>query len=140
MDEAELRIEGVIVENPLLPGSAHELGSIRSRHECKGRTGFQGAKDADESLGDALVPDEVLGPFVLAELAGAIDVVTTGLLRPVAAMSDQAVGVLGCHGLHEVGSADLQNVIDKVLEFARRRQRQMALEDDPVETGEYGDN
>ena len=140
MDKAELRIEEVVIENPLLPGSAHELRSAGARYECEAGAGFQGAEDADESLGDALVPDEALGPFVLAELAGAIDVVTTGVLRPVAGMSDQAVGVLRCHDFHEVGSADLQNAIDKVLEFARRRQRQMALEDDPVETREYGDN
>ena len=98
------------------------------------------AEDADESLGDALVSDEVLGPLVLAELAGAIHVVTGSLLRPVPGMSDQTVRVLGGDGFHEVGPADLQNAIDEVLEFAGSRQGEMALEDDSVKTGEHSDD
>ena len=138
----KLRIEEVVIENPLLPGSAHELRSAGARYECEAGAGFQGAEDADESLGE--LPWSRMRLWAhssLRELAGAIDVVTTGVLRPVAGyMSDQAVGVLRCHGFHDVGSADLRNAIDKLLGFGRRRQYQMALEDDPVETREYGDN
>ena len=132
VDQAELGIEEVVVEDPLLPGSADELGPLGARHECEGRTGFLSAEDADESLGDALVADEVVGPLVLAELAGAIHVGAAGLPRPALGMRDQAVGVLGRHGLHEVAAANLQNAIDEVLEFAGSRQGEMALEDDAV--------
>ena len=104
VDQAELRIEEVIVEHALLPGSADELGPFGAGHECEGRAGFLGAEDADESLGDALVADEVLGPLVLAELAGAIDVGAAGLLRPALGVLDQAVGVLGRDSLDEIGS------------------------------------
>ena len=133
VDQAELRIEEVVIEDPLLPGSADELRPFGAGHECEGRTGFLGAEDADESLGDALVADEVVGPLVLAELAGAIHVGAAGLLRPALGMLDQAVGVLGRHGFHEVATANFQNAIDEVFEFAGSRQGQMALEDDPVE-------
>jgi hypothetical protein len=107
VNQAELRIEEIVVENPLLPGSAHELRPTGARHDCERGTGFQGAEDAGQSLGDALIADEILGPLVLAELAGAIHVVTGGLLRPVPGMSDQTVRVLGGNGFHEVGPADL---------------------------------
>jgi hypothetical protein len=102
VDKAELRIEEVVIENPLLPGSAHELGSAGARYECEAGASFQGAEDADESLGDAPIADQILGPLVLAELACAIDVVTASLLRGVAGMSNQAVGVLGSNDFHEV--------------------------------------
>ena len=122
VDQAELGIEEVVVEHPLLSGSTDELGPFGAGHECEGGTGFLGAEDADESLGDALVADEVLGPLVLAELAGAILVGAAGLLRPVLGMLDQAVGVLGRQGFHEVGAANFQDAIDEVFEFAGSRQ------------------
>ena len=106
VDQAELGIEEVVIEDPLLPGSADELGPFGARHEREGGTGFLGAEDADESLGDALVADQVVGPLVLAELAGAIEVGAAGLPCPVLGMLDQTVGVLGCQGLHEVGSGE----------------------------------
>ena len=140
VDQAELTVEEVVVEDPLLAGPADELRPFRPGHECERRTGFQGTEDAHESLGDALVSDEVVGPLVLAELAGAIRVGAAGLLRPVLGMRDQAIGVLGCQGLHEVATADLQDAVDEVLEFAGGGQGQMALEDDAVEAGEHGDD
>ena len=82
VDQAELGIEEVVIEDPLLSGSADELGPFGTRHEREGRTGFLGAEDADESLEDALFADEVMGPLVLAELAGAIHV-TDPRLSPV---------------------------------------------------------
>ena len=95
MDQAELRIKEVIIEDSLLPGSADELGPFRARHECEGRTSFLSAEDTNESLGDALIADEVVGPLVLAELPCAIHVGSAGLPRPALGMRDQAVGVLG---------------------------------------------
>ena len=59
VDQSELRIEEVVVEDPLLSVTADELGPFGTLHECEGGAGFQGAKDADKSLGDALVSDEV---------------------------------------------------------------------------------
>ena len=140
VDQAELGIEEVVVEHPLLSVSTDELGPLGAGHECEGRTGFQSAEDADESLGDALVADEVVGPLVLAELAGAIDVGAAGLPSPFLGMLDQTVGVLGGQGFHEVGAANFQNAIDEVFEFAGSRQGEMALEDDAVKTGEHGDD
>jgi len=133
VDQAELRIEEVVIEDPLLSVSTDELGPLRARHECEGRTGFLSAEDADEPLGDALVADEVLGPFVLAELAGAIQVCAAFFSRPFLGMLDQTIGVLGCHGFHEVAAANFQNAIDETFEFAGSRQGQMAFEEDTVE-------
>ena len=79
MDQAELRIKEVIIEDSLLPGSADELGPFGARHECEGRTSFLSAEDTNESLGDALIADEVVGPLVLAELPCAIHVGSAGL-------------------------------------------------------------
>jgi hypothetical protein len=83
---------------------------------------------------------EVLGPLVLAELAGAINVGASALLRLVLGMGDQVVGVLRSQRLHEVGAAHFQDAIDEVLEFATSRQGEMALEDDAVEAGERSDD
>ena len=140
VDQAELGIEEVVIEDPLLPGSADELGPVGTRHKREGRTRLLGAEDTDKSLGDTLVADEVLGPLVLAELAGAIQVDSASLPRPALSMRDETVRVLRRHGFHEVGAANFQNAIDEVFEFAGSRQGQMALEDDAVKTGEHGDD
>jgi hypothetical protein len=140
VDQAELGIEEVVIEHPLLPGSADELGPLGAGHKSEGRASFLSAEDADESLGDALVADEVLGPLVLAELAGAIFVGATGIPSPALGMLDQAVGVLGRPGFHEVCAANFQDAIDEVFEFAGSRQGEMALEDDPVEAMEGADD
>ncbi len=92
-----------------------------------------GAKDADESLEDGLVADEIEGPLVLAEVAGAIHVGATSLPRPGPGMFNQTLRVLGRHEFDEVAAANHQNEIDKTLEFAGRSQGQMAFEDDTVE-------
>src|SRR5205814_5214570 len=94
VDQAELGIEKVVIEDPLLPRSADELRSIGAGDECKGGTGFLGAQDADKSFEDALVSYELLSPLVLAELAGAILVGAASLPRPVLGVIDQSVGVL----------------------------------------------
>jgi hypothetical protein len=60
VDQAELGIEEVVIEDPLLSVSADELGPLGAGHEGEGRTGFLSAEDADESLGDSLVADEAL--------------------------------------------------------------------------------
>jgi hypothetical protein len=92
-----------------------------------------GAKDADEPLEDALVADELEGPFVLAKLASAIHVGATSLPRPGPRMLNQTLRVLGRHEFNEVAAANLQNEIDKAFEFVGRSQGQMALEEDTVE-------
>jgi hypothetical protein len=102
VDKAELTIEEVVIENPLLTGSAHELGAAGSRYECEAGASFLGAKDGNESLRDAVIADQILGPLVLAELASAIHVNTAGLLRSVAGMSNQSVGVLWSNIFHEI--------------------------------------
>jgi hypothetical protein len=140
VDQAEPGIEEVVIEDPLLSVSTDELGPLRARHECEGRTGFLRAEDDDKSLGDALVSEEILGPFVLSELAGARFVGATGLPSPDLGVLDQAVGVLGRQSFPEIGAANFQNAIDEVFEFAGSRQGEMALEDDAVKTGEHGDN
>src|SRR5262249_55501136 len=139
-DQAELGIEEVVVEDPLLSGSADELRPIGAGDQRQGGAGFWGAEDADESLGDALVADEVLGPRVLAERAGAILGGAAGLRRPFPGLLDQAIGVLGGDRLHEIGAADLEDAIDEGLEFAGSGQGEMALEDDAIKTGEHGDD
>ena len=55
-------------------------------------------------------------------------------------MRDEAVGVLGGHGLHEMAPTNSQNAIDEVLEFAGSRQGKMALENDPVEAMKSADD
>ena len=140
VDQTELGIEEIVVEDALLSLPTDELGPLGSGDEREGRAGFQSAEDADEPLGNALVADEVLGPLILAELAGAIHVGAAGLLRPVLGVCDQAVGRLGCHGFQEVGAADFQDAINEVFEFAGSCQGEMALEDDAVEAGEHGDD
>jgi hypothetical protein len=55
VDQPEPRVEGVAIKDPLLPGSADELGAFGSGHECQARTGFLRAEDPDKSLGEALV-------------------------------------------------------------------------------------
>src|SRR5262249_26197966 len=127
-------------EDPLLPRSTDELGAIGARHESKGGAGFLGAEDADKSLGDALVACELLSPPVLAELAGAILVGAASLPRPVLGVIDQSVGILRCEGLHEVGTANFQDVIDEAFKFVGSCQGQMALEDDAVKTGEHSND
>jgi hypothetical protein len=87
-----------------------------------------------------LVSDEVLGPLVLAELAGAMLGGATSLPGPSLGMLGQSVGGPRCHGFHEVGTANFQNAIDEVFQFAGSRQGQMALGDDAVKTGRHGDN
>ena len=140
MDQAELGIKEVVIEDALLSVSADEFGSLRPVNECEGGTGFQCAKDADESLGDRLVADEIVSPLVLAELASAIEVGAAVFPSPFLSMLDEAIGVLGCQGFHELGAADVQDAIDEVFQFAGSRQGQMTLEDDAVETGEHGDD
>ena len=93
MDQTELGIEEVVVEDPLLSGSADELGTFGAGHKSEGRASFLSAKDADESLGDALIADQALGPLVLAKLAGAILVGAAGLPSPALGLLDQAVSV-----------------------------------------------
>src|SRR5262249_10078720 len=93
-----------------------------------------------KSLGDALVAYELLSPPVLAELAGAILVGAASLPRPVLGVIDQSVGILRCEGLHEVGTANFQDVIDEAFKFVGSCQGQMALEDDAVKTGEHSND
>jgi hypothetical protein len=91
------------------------------------------AKDADESLDDAFVADELKRPFVLAELTGAICVGAASLSRPGLGILNQTLRVLGRHDFDEVAAANLQNVIDETFEFVGRRQGQMAFEENTVE-------
>ena len=140
VDQSELGIEEVIVKHALLPGSTDELRSLGAWNEGKGRTGLQGAQDADKSCDDTLLADDALSPLVLAEVTGAIQVGAPGLASPILGVRDKAVGVLRSQGLHEVGAAHLQHAIDEVLELTRRRQGQMALEENAVKTGKHGDD
>ena len=44
VNEAGQRIEEIVVENPLLPGSAHELRPTEARHDCELRDRFPGCR------------------------------------------------------------------------------------------------
>ena len=118
VDQAELWIEEVVIEYPLLPRSADELRAFGTWHKRKGGTRLLSAEDTDESLGNTLGADQVEGPLVLAELAGAIQVDSAGLLRQSLGMRDQAIGALRRNGFHEVATANFENAIDEVLELA----------------------
>ena len=109
-------------------------------NEGEGVAGFLGAEDADESAFDALLADELLGPVLLAERAGAIKVDAAGLVGQALSVLDETVGEVRGEHLDEVAAPHPENVIDEALQFPRGRHGQMALEDDAIKTVQGADD
>src|SRR6185312_15569313 len=117
MNEAELRIEEVVIEDTLLSRLGDESRPLLAGNESEGVAGFQGAEDTDEPFFEALFANERLGPLVLLEGAGAIEIGALRLACELLGMSDEPIGPLRGKGLHEVGAADFEDVIDESFEF-----------------------
>src|SRR5271169_6732575 len=79
VDEAQLRIEEIIVEHSLLTQPGNESRPPLAGNEGKRLAGFLGAQDTDQSRLDALLADQLLGPLLLLERTGAIKVGATCL-------------------------------------------------------------
>ena len=140
MDEAELRIEEVVVEHALSAGLRDESRPTVARHEYERIAGFQGAEDANESGFDALFADQLFGPMVLLERTVAIEIGVASLGGDGASVFDEAVAVLRSNDFDEVAASHLEDVIDETLQFPRGRHGQMPLEDHPVKTMQGADD
>jgi hypothetical protein len=55
VDQTQLRIEEIVVENALLPGPGKEAGPFVTWNQLERVAGFLGAKNADETVFDALL-------------------------------------------------------------------------------------
>ena len=77
--------------------------------------GLLAAEDRHQSLGDAVVSDDILDVGLLAELSLVVFVGPTGLLGEGFGMLDQAVGCRLQQG-EEVLAADLQHAVHKRVE------------------------
>src|SRR5260370_37258174 len=130
--EAKTRIEEIVVEHALLPWPRDKARTFFAARELKGVAGFLGAQDPDESLGNAVLADEFLGPFLLAELAGAIQEDAPGFASESFPVLDKFLGVLGSELLHEILAADFQDIVHKPFEFPGRGQPQMPFVDGAI--------
>ena len=84
--------------------------------------------------------DELLGPVLLAEGAGAIEVCAAGLLGAALGVFDEAVAVARGEHLDEVATPHLEHVIDEALQFPRGGHGQMPFEDYTVKTMQRADD
>src|SRR3989442_11978381 len=94
MNETELRIEEVIVEHALLPGTGNESGPFVAGHELERVAGFLSAEDADEPAFDALLAHQLFGPLVLLEGAGAVQIRAAGLGGEALGVLHEKMGIL----------------------------------------------
>ena len=115
MDEAELRIEEVVIEDALLAGLGDEARPLFVGNEGEGVAGFLGAKDADESGFDTLLADQLLGPCFFLEETGAIQIGSAGLASESLGMFDQS--------LEHKGATSLMKWLRRTLRINRRSVR-----------------
>lgn len=147
VDEAQLRIEKVVVEDALLPRPGDESGPFLAGDEGERIAGFQSAEDADETVFDGLFAEEPFRPGFFLKRTGAIEIRSPRLASDPLGVLDERFGPLGSDDVHEVATPNLERPIDESFEFRRRCDGKMTFEDHAVkamqrandETGKLGD-
>jgi hypothetical protein len=133
VEEAELGVEEVVVEDEATPVVFLQAWSALAVEDAEGRAGFQDGEDANQALGDVVALGEVLGVFVLAGAAVAVEERASGLFGELLGMVLEALGLLGREGL-EVLEEDVL-VLEEVFPALGIAEGEVALEDEAVEAG-----
>ena len=90
VNEAQLRIEEIVVKHALLPFIETKRRPFLRRAEVKRIAGFHRAEDADQPAFDALLANQAFGPLVLLEGTGAVQIGAAAFLRKARAWSTSA--------------------------------------------------
>jgi hypothetical protein len=140
MDQAQLRVEEIVVKNALLPRPGHKLRPLLAGNEGERVAGFLSAEDADEAFFDAMFAKESFRPRLFFEGAGAIQIRSPRLASDVLGVLNEGLGELRSDDVHEMATPHLEGPIDEFFELGQRRHGQMSLEDHAVETMQRANN
>jgi hypothetical protein len=139
VDLAQISIHEVEVEHALGSACVDQSRAPLAVDELEAGASLHAAEDADQSIKDGSLSQDLFDEFVLAVMALKKSVFSAGLLGQSLGIVDEGLGLVLGKG-HEVAPPDLQDVIDEALEGRPIGDGQVALEDHAVKTREHSDD
>lgn len=139
MHQAKLRIDLVVVQNPLRTAAEDQPGPFVRIGQFDRAAGLLHAQYRDQPLLHPITPDEVLDVQLLADSAGHIFVGTPRGLSECLGVGDEFLG-FPLQVFQKVGPPDPEGVVHPGIQSVLTVERQIALENHPVETRQYTDN
>jgi hypothetical protein len=139
VNQAQIRIKEIKVQDALLPPRVDQAGTILTVLDFEAWAALHAAKNADESLADRTLSQDLVDNRFLAMRSLKELVFGASLLRQSLRVLDNDLGLFLSKD-HEFAAPNPEDVVDEALKRRPACDRQITREANPVKTREHGND